>query len=105
VEGFLRVAAATDVAPGGERVVSLLGRKILVRRDRDGVLTSLELACRHQNADLSSLDRNEPVIVCPRHGWRYDTWSGACLDEPWASLRRFPVREADGFLWVGLKPE
>jgi 3-phenylpropionate/trans-cinnamate dioxygenase ferredoxin subunit len=86
-------------------VVAVLGRKILLRRRADGGWTALELACRHQNADLSAVPRDGDELVCPRHGWRYHPRSGHCLNEPWASLRRFAVREADGEIWLSIAPE
>ncbi len=104
MEGFLRLATADDLAPGSERSFKVLGRRILVRRGTDGVLVALELACRHQNADLTGAPQVGDVLTCPRHGWRYDLRDGQCLDQPWAALRRFAVAEEDGAIWLSLKP-
>ena len=104
MEGYVRVGASPAVEAGSERVLSVLGRKILLRRDVSGVLQALELACRHQNGDLSGAERRDNVVVCPRHGWIYDLTTGACRNEPWAELRRFAVREADGSVWLSMQP-
>jgi len=104
VDGFLRVGESATVEPGGERVLSVLGRKILLRRDASGALHALELACRHQNGDLSTAPREGDVVVCPRHGWVYDLATGACRNEPWAELRRFAVREEHGTVWLSTRP-
>jgi nitrite reductase/ring-hydroxylating ferredoxin subunit len=104
VDGFLRVATVTDLSATPERVLAVLGRKILLRRNAVGDLQALELACRHQNGDLSQAARDEGQVVCPRHGWTYDLGTGACLNEPWAALRRFAVREENGEIWLSLRP-
>ena len=107
MNGFLRVARIEDLAarPGGEVRVALLGRRILLRWGAGGELEALELACRHQNADLSSAAREGNVLTCPRHGWQYDLVSGACLNEPWAALRRFEVcSDEAGAIWISTAP-
>jgi nitrite reductase/ring-hydroxylating ferredoxin subunit len=104
VDGFIRVAASAAIEPGSERVLSVLGRKILLRRDAASALQALELACRHQNGDLSTATRDGDVVVCPRHGWIYDLRTGACQNEPWAELRRFAVREEEGSVWLSIQP-
>lgn len=101
-EGFLPLGPAAAVAPSEERVLAVLGRKVLLRRAAGGGWSALELACRHQNADLTRAPRRGAVLTCPRHGWQYDLGSGACLNEPWAPLRRFEVREEDGTLWIAV---
>ncbi|MEO8503628.1 MAG: Rieske (2Fe-2S) protein [Acidobacteriota bacterium] len=104
MDGFLRVATVADLSAAPERVLAVLGRQVLLRRADDGTLQALELACRHQNGDLSQSPRNGNRVVCPRHGWTYDLATGACLNEPWAALRRFAVREESGEIWLSLRP-
>ncbi len=104
MEGFLRLPAADGLPPGGERSFKILGRRILLRRGENGALVALELACRHQNADLTGAAREGTVLTCSRHGWRYDLRDGSCLDQPWAALRRFAVVEDDGAIWISTRP-
>jgi len=104
LKGFVRLGQSSAFAPETERILSILGRKILLRRDASGNLHALELACRHQNGDLSTAPRQGNVVVCPRHGWVYDLATGACRNEPWAELRRFAVREEHGTVWLSTQP-
>jgi nitrite reductase/ring-hydroxylating ferredoxin subunit len=104
VEGFLRLSPTDALAPGGELSFKVLGRRILIRRGDDGGLVALELACRHQNADLTGAARAGSILTCSRHGWRYDLRDGACIDQPWAALRRFAVIEKDGAIWIATRP-
>jgi len=104
VEGFLGLGPSAAFAPGSERVLSILGRKILLRREQSGVFVAFELACRHQNADLSTVQRKGALVVCPRHGWVYDLTTGACVNESWAELRRFEVCESAETVWLAIQP-
>jgi nitrite reductase/ring-hydroxylating ferredoxin subunit len=81
-----------------------LGRQVGLFRDEAGEPRAIEVACRHQNADLTLGERSGTLVTCPRHGWVYDLATGACLTEPWARLRRFAVREEEGTVWIDLTP-
>lgn len=89
-----------DFPPGQLHVRHLLGRPVGIRRTADGVLTALELACRHQGGDLSVGQQEGTIVTCPRHGWRYDLATGACFTEPTLPLRALAVRSEGGRLFV-----
>ncbi len=70
----------------------LLGRPVGVRQSVAGEISALELACRHQGADLSAGGREGNVVTCPRHAWRYDLATGECLTDPALPLRTVEIR-------------
>jgi nitrite reductase/ring-hydroxylating ferredoxin subunit len=39
-------------------------------------------------------------VTCPRHAWRYDLATGACLTEPDLPLRPLAVKDEGGKLYV-----
>jgi 3-phenylpropionate/trans-cinnamate dioxygenase ferredoxin subunit len=100
---FLKVGRDADFGPG-MRALSILGRKIGIFRGEDGRLRAMEVACRHQNADLTQGSRDGDVVTCPRHGWRYDLRTGECRTEPWARLRSFALEVRDGEVFVSTSP-
>ena len=72
------------------------GRPFLVRRTGDGAWIAVELACRHQNADLSAVAEREGLLVCPRHGSRFDLRTGNALSLPaYLPVETYPVRVRD----------
>jgi nitrite reductase/ring-hydroxylating ferredoxin subunit len=89
---WIRIGTAAEFPPGELHVRHLLGRPIGVRRSATGEISALELACRHQGADLSAGSRAGSIVTCPRHAWRYDLATGACLTEPALPLRPVPIR-------------
>lgn len=89
---WIRLGTVADFPPGELHVRHLLGRPVGVRHSPAGEFSALELACRHQGADLSAGRRQGSIVTCPRHAWRYDLSTGACLTEPGLPLRPVEIR-------------
>lgn len=72
----------------------------------DGTATAIEDRCPHRKYPLS-LGRLEEdgTLECNYHGYRFDG-TGTCVgvaeqsDQPKAAVRRFPLVERDGVLWI-----
>lgn len=104
---WIRIGTAADFPPGELHVRHLLGRPVGIRQDATGQISALELACRHQGADLSAGARDGKqgsIVTCPRHAWRYDLATGACLTEPTLPLRLLAVKHEAGKLYVDPVP-
>jgi nitrite reductase/ring-hydroxylating ferredoxin subunit len=43
-------------------------------------------------------------VSCPRHAWRYDLATGACLTEPTMPLHAVEVRRDGAVVYVRLRP-
>jgi phenylpropionate dioxygenase-like ring-hydroxylating dioxygenase large terminal subunit len=119
-EGFLTdiwyfAALAGDLAPGKLQRFEILGEPVLLGRTRAGEVYGLRDICPHRAAPLSAGRLvTEPdgaeTVECPYHGWRYRT-SGVCaaipslvegqdLDPSRIRVRRYPVVESQGMVWV-----
>jgi 3-phenylpropionate/trans-cinnamate dioxygenase ferredoxin subunit len=71
----------------------------------DGDLVAIEDRCSHDDGPLCEGDwePDECVVVCPRHGSRFDIRSGRPLTLPaYQPVDTFPVRERDGVVVVEL---
>jgi nitrite reductase/ring-hydroxylating ferredoxin subunit len=104
---WIRIGTAADFPPGELHVRHLLGRPVGIRQAADGAISAIELACRHQGGDLSAGIRESglgSIVTCPRHGWRYDLASGACLTEPDLPLRPLRVKSEADRLYVDPVP-
>jgi phthalate 4,5-dioxygenase len=98
---------------GAPERIRLFGENFVAFRVPDGELGFFAEGCPHRCASLA-LARVEPGgIRCIFHGWKFDV-EGRCIDMPTAPpelreqtaakvpVRRFPVREAGGIVWVYL---
>jgi vanillate O-demethylase monooxygenase subunit len=104
------VAWAADV--GAEPVpADLLDERLVLWRDTAGTVQALSDLCIHRGTALSLGRVDGDEIVCPYHGWRYDT-GGVCTAIPQladptrvprkARVGKFLAQERYGLIWVAL---
>ncbi len=99
---FVRVAEASDVAPGKVKVCDVQGRQIALC-NVDGTLHAIDDLCTHDGGPLGEGDLDGHQIECPRHGARFDVRNGRVLTLPAvAPVRSYPVRVEDGVVEVSL---
>ena len=101
------VARTTDIPAGGNKVVSVEGREIVVF-NVNGEFFALLNRCPHEGAPLAKaacvalLQSEEPgqyrrsrvgeLLRCPWHGWEYDMHTGqSYLDPKRTRVRAYPV--------------
>ncbi|MBF2018746.1 MAG: aromatic ring-hydroxylating dioxygenase subunit alpha [Hydrococcus sp. C42_A2020_068] len=101
------VARSTEVRdkPVG---VTLWHQAIVLYRDKTGKVHALEDRCPHRQVKLSHGKIIGNELECAYHGWRFN-WEGNCVAVPYLAsnqklpnckIRRYPVRELDGFIWL-----
>lgn len=107
------VANSADLKAGAVTGYTLLDTPLLLARFEDGRLLAADPSCPHKGAQLTLGCIRHGEIVCPYHGWRFDS-AGACqsipslVDPPadklsLSHLRTYPVAERYGFVWVKLE--
>ncbi|KAL6764465.1 hypothetical protein V8C86DRAFT_2476288 [Haematococcus lacustris] len=93
--------------------VKILGRTVVLFRDKDGVACCMENSCPHRGAPLgqgwlSESKEGKTCVVCPYHAWAFDG-KGVLQDAPSSSkgqlpkrsmVRTYPVEERGGFIWL-----
>lgn len=102
---FVRVAAASDVPPGGATVVELDGRRIAVF-NVDGAYYAIDDTCTHEEASLSAGGCNGEIVTCPKHGSRFNVRTGRVLSLPAVvPVNTYPVKVDDGQILVLPEPQ
>jgi phenylpropionate dioxygenase-like ring-hydroxylating dioxygenase large terminal subunit len=111
MENYWHPIATASEVDGEPRPFRLLGEKLVVFRDRDGVVVFRDL-CIHRGAALSGGKLKNGRLACPYHGWEYDR-TGACVHIPSlpagssipvkARAFTFQAREAYGLVWVAMR--
>ena len=80
--GFVSVARVGDVAPGTVRVVEVAGRSLCVGLTEDGVWGAIDNICTHDGGTLGEGELDDTGVECPRHGGRFDLFTGRVLALP-----------------------
>ena len=101
---YIRLAAVSDLDDVHIKSFRVFGKLIAIVKDRDGSFWATEIACKHQNADLSSVYAGRDEVRCPRHGWKYNIRTGECLNQNSAPLRRHGLRVDGEDVYVSTHP-
>jgi choline monooxygenase len=80
---WMFVAAAEDITePGDVMPLELIGRPIVLVRQRDGGVRAFHNVCRHRGVILAGeAASRRPTLTCPYHAWSYGL-DGALLKTP-----------------------
>jgi len=88
--------------------VTLWKEPIAIYRDNSGQIHALEDRCPHRQVKLSHGKIVKNQLECAYHGWHFNA-DGECVVVPYLAanqklptckIRRYPVIEKDGFIWV-----
>jgi 3-phenylpropionate/trans-cinnamate dioxygenase ferredoxin subunit len=100
----LAVCPLVELLPGTVRVVEAQPLLTIGVYNCAGELFALEDRCSHDDGPLceGDFDCSERVVVCPRHGARFDIETGRALTLPaYIAVATYPVRvRADGMVVV-----
>ena len=96
------VAPAEELPPGSMKL-AVAGPRTIGVYNCGGTLYAIEDRCSHDDGPLCEGDW-EPegcIVVCPRHGSRFDIQTGIPMTLPaFEAVRTFPVEALDGMLFV-----
>ena len=91
--------------------VKLLGQNFVLFRDEAGTVSCLADVCLHRGGSLSGGWTKDNCVVCPYHGWEYNS-RGECTRIPSegddykipkrARVDSYPTEERYGMIWVFL---
>ena len=80
--GFVTVARTAEVEPGTVRVVELDGRSLCIGLTEDGEWGAIDNVCTHDGGTLGEGQLEDTGVECPRHGARFDLFTGRVLALP-----------------------
>lgn len=93
----------TELQDGQGRRIVVDGLPIAIFRVQDQVYAT-EDTCSHAEASLAEGWLEGKVVVCPRHGARFDITSGRALSLPAITgVATFPAKVEDGYVWVDVE--
>lgn len=112
----LPVALSCELpGPGTYKAVNVVGTPLIITRDRAGEVRALVNSCRHRGGEIVPEGTGAARrFTCPYHAWSYDLAGGLTgvygedtfgpIDRPNMGLRRLPVGERAGIVFVSLDP-
>ena len=93
-----------ELPPGSVKIIHS-GQVSVGVYNLDGRFYALEDRCTHDDGPLAEgeveLDADNAVVICPRHGARFDIRTGKALSLPaYEPAETFPVHVEDGLVKV-----
>lgn len=98
------MAPVDELPPGSVKIVRA-GQVAVGVYNLDGEYCAIEDRCSHDDGPLAEgeFDPEERVVICPRHGSKFDICSGRPLSLPaYEPVETFPVVVEDGWVKVDL---
>ncbi len=89
---FIRLANIGEFKSRKIKSFQILGKFVAIVKNTDGSFYATEIACKHNNADLTTGQFRGDFVTCPRHGWVYNIRTGECLNQRSTPLRRHALR-------------
>ena len=90
--GFASGLRTTDVTPGNVVPIVVDGRPLCVGLTLDGRWGAIDDICTHDAGDLGEGELDGNAVECPRHGGRFDLFTGRVLAlPPVIPVRAYPV--------------
>jgi len=99
---FVDVAPVDELPPGSVKIVRA-GQVAVGVYNLGGEYYAIEDRCSHDDGPLAEgdFDAEDAVVVCPRHGSRFDIRTGRPLTLPaYEPVETFPVTVEDGWVKV-----
>lgn len=101
-----------EIRNGGVHGFKIFGMNLVAFRDESGRVVVMPDSCPHRNAPLSGGRIENGHIVCPYHGWKFDS-DGQCVDIPGlikqtcfkTPLRPLPSQEHREVVYVKISHE
>jgi 3-phenylpropionate/trans-cinnamate dioxygenase ferredoxin subunit len=91
--GFATGLKAADVGPGTVEFVVVRGTPLCIGHTTDGRWGAIDDVCTHDGGDLGDGELDGNAVECPRHGGRFDLFTGRVLAlPPVIPVRAYPVR-------------
>ena len=89
-----------DELPEGQVVEVVAGDRTLALANAGGTVYAIEGTCAHAGGPLGDGTLEGCSLTCPWHGWSYDLRTGQSSVDPSVHLQTYPVRVADGAVWL-----
>ncbi|MDJ0622032.1 MAG: Rieske (2Fe-2S) protein [Desulfocapsaceae bacterium] len=86
---YIAIARVSDFKNSSIRSYNLFGKKIGIIKRENGSFYAIEIACKHQGADLTAGAIVNNIATCHRHQWKYNLETGECLNHDSPPLRRY----------------
>ena len=101
-EGWVEVCRVEEIPYRGGRLVRFAANEIALFRLGDGAVRAIDNRCPHKQGPLVEGIVTGKRVICPLHARAISLVSGEVQPPDRGCVKTYPVRVADGRVWIRL---
>lgn len=99
---FVKVASASDLKPGENKIVNVNGTEVALF-NVDGNFFAISNTCLHRGGPLGEGSLEGDVVTCPWHGWKFNVKTGVSPVVPTAKVATYQTKVEGSDVMVALE--
>ena len=99
---WCKVIDVKDLVSGETRFLTIEGSGLFAHKNEDGSILVFDQHCPHQSTVMDSNSLSGTALTCPKHGWKFNTSNGQCVDKGDKPLQQLDHKIENGELFVYL---
>ena len=97
---FIRLSSQSDLPSEGEAREFPVGDKVICVANVSGTISAMDNVCLHRGGPLGQGEIEGDKLICPWHGWAWDTKTGEAAHDPTAKVRVYLLKIENGEVMV-----
>lgn len=86
----IHAGVSKNICDGRDLIIFRMGEEVRVYDSR----------CPHQATAIPVVSATQNTLTCPKHGWKFDVGTGACVEKGNRPLRKFETKIENGILFT-----
>jgi nitrite reductase (NADH) small subunit len=99
---FIKLATQSELPAEGHAMEISCGDRVLCVANINGVISAMDSVCLHRGGPLGQGTIEGDKVVCPWHGWQWDSKTGEAAHNPGAKIAVYPLKLDNGDVMVQL---
>jgi nitrite reductase (NADH) small subunit len=100
--GFTKLTTQSELPGNDEAKEFPCGEKTICVANVNGTITAMDNVCLHRGGPLGQGVIEGSKIICPWHGWTFDTKTGEAVHNPNAKVAVYPIKIENGDVMIDL---
>jgi nitrite reductase (NADH) small subunit len=88
---MIRIGSKTDIPQPGEAKEFSFGDRTICVANVNGTISAMDNVCIHRGGPIAQGTLEGDKVVCPWHGWQWNTKTGEASHNPSAKVAVYPI--------------
>jgi nitrite reductase (NADH) small subunit len=97
---FIKLTTESQLPAEGEAKEFTCGDKVICVANVNGTISAMDNVCLHRGGPLGQGVIEDNKLVCPWHGWQWDSKTGEAVHNPGARVAVYPIKLENGDVMI-----